>query len=455
MTIELVHTYAKKIREECTKKIAGNEIPSIRGMARLVKEAEMLIKEECLRLGLTPSETEIVVKSNIIDRTIGDVDVRGIKEQDFEDLIELLGIAIPGEKIDLGKQYELHHKKKQKIELMLLHEYNIDLRLYDIHGVGNSVLREELKQKMLKEYNLSIPIEQIFLCIGGMHGMDRVIRMLRKFFLEKGIECVFGFPTPGFAVAKWQAETAGIKVHLIETTENENYKITSSQLESLFQEQPQLKVLYLTITNNPTSYSYQPIELERILRVLSNYPDIVILADLAYIGTGEPDVDLARIQAFQDIGVIEQTIFVSSLSKTHTLTGDRFGWVSFGSRGLAEFMYPGWNNFSAGLPREWQLSFMAYLDLFNNNPDIVVRIRDLYSLRRKKFIDDLHVLNNTFRLFEEIGHDEGGGIYNWCKFVEGEDVFSLFLKTGIAGVPGTAFGYSGKYVRFSVGMVST
>lgn len=37
------------------------------------------------------------------------------------------------------------------------------------------------------------------------------------------------------------------------------------------------------------------------------------------------------------------------------------------------------------------------------------------------------------------------------KLKPGEDALSLFEKTGIAGVSGSAFGYNNEYIRFSVG----
>jgi aspartate/methionine/tyrosine aminotransferase len=164
-------------------------------------------------------------------------------------------------------------------------------------------------------------------------------------------------------------------------------------------------------------------------------------------------MDKSRMQVFKDCNFVTQTVFVSSLSKMLTLTGDRFGWVSFGNRQLAELASLGWNNFSAGLPREWQLSFMAHLELVDTRPELVARVRELYALRRTRLIAQLRQVNDVYHVFEEIGRDEGGGIYNWSKFRAGEDVFTLFEKTGIAGVPGSAFGYSDRFVRFSVGIV--
>ena len=49
--------------------------------------------------------------------------------------------------------------------------------------------------------------------------------------------------------------------------------------------------------------------------------------------------------------------------------------------------------------------------------------------------------------------DDGGTVYNWSQLRAGEDVFSLFRTTGIAGVPGGGFGYRSDFVRFSVGCI--
>ena len=448
----------RSIRRQCTTKwseqVLKAIVPPIRGMARLTREAQDLALEECARRGLPRAQAEKVVASAIVDRTIGDVDVRAIREKGFTDLAEKMGLIIPGEQGSRGEQYQRTRARMQEIELALLQEHSLDLRMYDVLGVGNRVLREQLCAKMVAEYDLTFPVEQVFLSLGGINGMDRTIRMLPRFFSNRGLHCVFGFPAPGFAIAKWQAEATGIRVALIETTEAADYKLTPAQLSQVLLQEPDLRVLYLTVTNNPTAYSYSPAELTGLFHVISaNRPELIIVADLAYVGTADPEKDKARMQAFKDSHVVEQTVFISSLSKTFTLTGDRFGWVAFGTRQLADQMSLAWNNISAGLPREWQLSFMAYLELIQERPELVAELRQLYSLRRKRLIAQLTELNSNYHIFDEVGRDEGGGVYNWCKFKPGEDTFTLFEKTGIAGVPGSAFGYSNLFVRFSVGIV--
>lgn len=456
---ELEQAIASIRRERTQKwaqKVLNGEVPPIRGMARLAREAQDLVYQECVRRGIPESQARDIVASSVVDRTIGDVDVRAIREPGFADLADQMGVRIPGESGASGAAYVHLHQRMQAIELDLLQHHGLDLRMYDVLGVGNVVLRQWLQNKMVQDYGLEFPVEQIFVCLGGINGMDRSIRMLRQLFCQRSVECVFGFPAPGFAIAKWQAESNGIRVNMIQTAEEADYKLTPKQLHQILVAEPDLRTLYLTITNNPTAYSYSPRELTDLFAVISSErPELIILADLAYIGTADPEMDKARMETFRAANMIKQTMFISSLSKTFTLTGDRFGWVAFGDAALAGGMSLAWNNISAGLPREWELSFMAHLELIRTRPDLSAKLRELYALRRQRLIAQLHDLNAEYKIFSEIGRDEGGGVYNWCKFNPGQDTFTLFEKTGIAGVPGSAFGYNDRFVRFSVGIVAS
>ena len=96
---------------------------------------------------------------------------------------------------------------------------------------------------------------------------------------------------------------------------------------------------------------------------------------------------------------------------------------------------------------------MAYVKLFAEHPEIEERIRALYRLRRGRLVRQLERLNERHNLFTHINLDDGGTVYNWSQLNPSEDVFSLFSKTGIAGVPGSAFGYSDDFVRLSVGCI--
>jgi aspartate aminotransferase len=134
------------------------------------------------------------------------------------------------------------------------------------------------------------------------------------------------------------------------------------------------------------------------------------------------------------------------------MTGDRFGWVSVGDPSLTPLLRISWMNSSATLPAEWQLRFMTFYEHIQGSPAIRDKVSALYALRRRALIHQLRMLNEEHQLFRRINLDDGGTIYNWSQLSEGQDVFSVFASTGIAGVAGSAFGYSNDHVRFSVGI---
>ena len=107
----------------------------------------------------------------------------------------------------------------------------------------------------------------------------------------------------------------------------------------------------------------------------------------------------------------------------------------------------------ASLPSEWQLRFMAYYRLIQDRPWLGNKLRAFYRLRRQRFIAQLQRIDAEQHLFERIYIDDDATVYNWSKLKSGEDAFSFFEKTGIAGVPGSGFGYSDEYVRFSIGVI--
>ena len=94
-------------------------------------------------------------------------------------------------------------------------------------------------------------------------------------------------------------------------------------------EDPQLRLIYFTVSNNPTAFSYSADEIREVYRAIEeDGRELVVLADLAYVGTGPAQADRERMSAFNTLEARERTLFINSLSKVFTLTGDRCGWVS-------------------------------------------------------------------------------------------------------------------------------
>jgi len=457
------HTILQQLRHELLlqyRPILQQGAGPIRVMARMVAELE----RRCRELHIT----EEVMQDEIVNRTIGDVNLRLITEcegepggpGDYRMLAEELGIALPDEDINgyvaPGETYLWLRNQMLECERLLLSE-GFDLRIYDILAVGNPVLRGWLAEEM-QRWGISVTREQVYLGLGAMDSINKVLCGLSQMYREQGLtDVAVLFPEPGFNIPEWQARSYGYRLLNYQTLPEDHFKITASQLEELLENDPHIRIIYLTVTNNPTTFAYSPAELDAINAVVSRYNaagrEIFILADLAYIGTGKPEEDQARMATFTSPDVLRHCIFVSSLSKTHSLTGERFGWVTVGRADIAAAIAAGWSNSMAALPADWQLRYMAYVRLIRARPWLVEKLRALYKLRRQRFIAQLQHIDKEQHLFEHIFVDDDATVYNWSQLRPGEDAFSLFEKAGIAGVPGSGFGYSDEFVRFSIGVI--
>jgi aspartate/methionine/tyrosine aminotransferase len=426
----------------------------IRVMARMVSDLEA----QCRELGIPRA----VVTEGIVNRTIGDVDVRRISARDdgpeFVPLADDMGLALPGERFDgytaTGERYRWLHERMLDNERQLL-ERHIDLRIYDLPALGNPPLREMLSAHAQRRWGFTVPWSQIYLSLGSLDGLDKFWRGYKMMQLARGVDQIAVlFPAPGFNVPEWQATSFGLRLHRVVTRAENGFKITPEELREALDEAPDIHLFYLTVSSNPTAFAYTPDELRALFAVVCECDrEISIVADLAYIGTGDPAADRARMQTFNEPGVLERSVLVNSFSKTHTLTGDRLGWVAFGDPQLATGVQVGWANSMATLPADWQLRYMAIVELYQQHPEIEDKIRALYKRRRERLMLQLQALNRKHHHFAKINVDDGGTVYNWSQLAPGEDVFSLFNKTGIAGVPGGAFGYSDDFVRLSVGCI--
>ncbi len=433
----------------------------IRVMARIVNELE----QECHKRQLSDD----VIRSEIVNRTIGDVNLRLVVEcegepgrlGDYRMLADELGIALPGERLPCGytangEAYLWLRDQMMECERLLL-QYHYDPRIYDIYGIGNPVLREWLAQEMGR-WGLDVSISQVMPGLGAMDCIDKVLRGLayRCRVLNISHYAVL-FPEPGFNVPEWQARSCGYRLHTFQTLAEHRFKLTAAELEQILHDVRDIHVIYLSVTNNPTTFSYTPDELNALHEIVRAHceqgRDIFILADLAYIGTGKPEEDRARMATFASSDILRHCIFVSSFSKTYALTGERFGWVTCGDPAIAPMLAPGWTNTIASLPGEWQLRFMAYYRLIHERPWLGEKLRNFYRSRRQRLIQQLNHINDEMHLFDEVYIDDNATVYNWSKVRAGEDAFSIFEKTGIAGVPGSGFNYTDEYIRFSIGVI--
>lgn len=128
-------------------------------------------------------------------------------------------------------------------------------------------------------------------------------------------------PTPTWVSYMSHAKIANHDIHYINTTYENNWKITVNELRQIFQQQDKLhKILILNTPSNPTGTVYTNQQLQQLANYLSN-KDITIIIDEIY----ENQVynkDYSSLATY----LPDKCIITSGLSKSIAAGGWRLGW---------------------------------------------------------------------------------------------------------------------------------
>jgi len=181
------------------------------------------------------------------------------------------------------------------------------------HNGGYLALREAATNYVHTKYNLSYhPETEVIVTVGASQAIDITFRTI----LEMGDEVILPAPIyPGYEPI---IHLCGAKAVYLDTRDT-NFKVTAYHLEQLITEKT--KCIVLPYPSNPTGVSLHENELIEIAHVLKGKP-IFVLADEIYseLTYEKQHVSIASY-------LREQTIVVNGLSKSHSMTGWRIGFV--------------------------------------------------------------------------------------------------------------------------------
>ena len=158
------------------------------------------------------------------------------------------------------------------------------------------------------------PDECVF-TTGGKLALFNAIQVL----VDHGDEVVL--PVPYWVSFKDIIQYAGGKVVLVESKEEENFRITAKMIEAAIT--PKTKAIILNTPSNPSGAVVSPDDLEAIVR-LAHKRGIYVLLDECYVYlnfTGE----IVSGGSFLDCR--EHVVVLGSLSKTYAMTGWRAGFA--------------------------------------------------------------------------------------------------------------------------------
>ncbi|WP_211332065.1 aminotransferase class I/II-fold pyridoxal phosphate-dependent enzyme [Pontibacter actiniarum] len=181
---------------------------------------------------------------------------------------------------------------------------------------GTPELRQAICQKY-KADGIAVRPEQVLVTPGAKQALYNLFSVL----LRQGDEVVV--PTPAwFGFHELMKYSRGVLVPL-PTQLRDGYKLTPDMLRSSLTERS--RVLLLTNPGNPTGRLYSKQELEALLEVVNEYPNLYLISDEIYdlVAYGEPFVSILSCQGAK----AARTVVVNGFSKNFAMSGWRLGFI--------------------------------------------------------------------------------------------------------------------------------
>lgn len=276
------------------------------------------------------------------------------------------------------------------------------------------------------------PEKEIIVTVGGSEAIDLTIRAT----VEPGDEVII--IEPSFVCYKPIVLMAGGTPVIIETKEEDNFKLTAEQLKNAITDRT--KLLILPFPNNPTGAIMTREDLEPIAEVLGD-TNIIVLTDEIYseLTYGREHFSIVSLE-----GMRERTIYVNGFSKAFAMTGWRLGYMC----GPNEILRHALKIHQFGIMSSPTVSQYAAIEALENCDRDVKHMVSEYDTRRKFLVNafnnlGLHCFNpeGAFYVFPCI-KSTGLTSDEFCE--------QLLYKKRVAVVPGTAFGDCGEgYIRVS------
>lgn len=302
---------------------------------------------------------------------------------------------------------------------------------------GIPELIEAIREKLLRENGIAYEKDEILVSNGAKHSLFNVFQAL----VDVGDEVII--PAPYWVTYPELTTFSGGTPVIIQTTEENHFKITPKQLKEAIT--PKTKLFVLNTPSNPTGMVYTQEELEALAEVLKG-TDIWVVSDEMYekLIYG---VKFFSVAAVND-DMLKRTISVNGLSKSVAMTGWRIGYLASKDKQLIKLMdnlqSQCTSNINSITQKASVVALKGEVDSDVEEMRVAFEERMRFACKAINAIRGLSVCEpqGAFYLFINLSELP---IYSKdsMKFVQ-----DLLMGEGVALVPGSAFGMEG-FVRLS------
>ncbi len=307
---------------------------------------------------------------------------------------------------------------------------------------GVDELKDAIARRLKEDYRLHYERSEILVSCGAKHSLYNISQAL----YEVGDEVII--PSPYWVTYPEQVILAEARPVFIHTREEDGFKIDPDDLKRAIT--PKTKVLILNYPSNPTGTTYKEEEL-RILVDIALGRGIIIISDEIYekiVYDGRRHTPVGTLA--KDFK--ENTILVSGVSKTYSMTGWRIGFTA-GKKELIQAMS---NIQGQCTSNPTSISQKAAIEALVGPQEEVERMVSEFQRRRDYVANKLNSIpgircfrpQGAFYAFPNIS-EFFGRKYNGKEIKNSIDFTEFLLEEAkVAVVPGQEFGRD-EYIRIS------
>jgi aspartate aminotransferase len=299
---------------------------------------------------------------------------------------------------------------------------------------GIPQLKQAIADKFKRDNELNYEPDQVLVSVGGKQSIFNLCQA----YLNDGDEVLI--PAPYWVSYPDMAILAGGKPVFINTTIEDDFKVTAEQIEAAIT--PKTKLIFFNSPSNPSGKTYRLDELKAIGEVLLKHPHVLIATDDMY------EHIVWSIDGFHNIlnatpELYDRTIVLNGVSKAYSMTGWRIGYAA-GPQKLITAMK---KIQSQSTSNPCSIAQYAALEALNGPQDCLKEMLNAFKARhdfvyeRLGSMDGVSVIpsDGTFYIFPDFSEIIARkGLENDIAFAE-----ALLQEVGVAVVPGSAFGNEG------------
>ena len=303
---------------------------------------------------------------------------------------------------------------------------------------GTLELKKCIQKKFKEENNLSYELDEIFVSSGAKQGIFNAFAGS----LNAGDEVII--PAPYWVSYADIVEIFEGKPVIVKTSEENNFKITASELRNAITENT--KWLLLNSPSNPTGEIYSAKELEEIASVLQEKPWVYILSDDIYehlVFDGLKFYNILNVAP----DLAERVLIINGVSKSYSMTGFRIG---YGAMKHKAFIKTILNLQGQSTSNACSISQEASIGALTYGGEFIANSKKIMEKRRNLVFDGLSTIPEfsikkpagAFYIFFGISKLYGKKTPSGKVLTTDEEVAEYFLTEGrVAMVFGSAFGY--------------